>query len=197
MQRFAVIGAAVLVLGIAFWTTGVRVEAGEAKGPTPSERLVLLEHKMANLEKIVGVRLDDDTAIGHLISQQQEAMAKAEASSVVAVLMTIRSQLELYNVQHNGQYPDLARGWDQLVNGTDTAGRVFRSGETGRGVMGPYLNSPAINPFTGSSKVVADPNTIGEGVGWLYVKKTGEFKAVVPKSVAEVCRFSSVDVVVY
>src|SRR5262249_3312377 len=60
-----------------------------------------------------------------VIPQFTSASESAKGSNLLSQLQTIRSQLELYQVQHNGSYPTLAQlgtTWDVMVNKTDVTG---------------------------------------------------------------------------
>ena len=66
-----------------------------------------------------------------VIPQFSSASQAAQASSLVTQLQSVRSQLELYQLQHNGTYPSNAGDgtaagefWDQLTNYTDIDGGI-------------------------------------------------------------------------
>ena len=104
-----------------------------------------------------------------VIPQFTNASEQAKASSLVSQLQTIRSQLELYQVQHNGNYPTLAQLWDNMTLTTDVAGATTGSD------FGPYLQQDPNNMFTGSS-VAAAAEVAGNG--WIYTAATGAIAAV-------------------
>ena len=127
-----------------------------------------------------------------VIPQFTNASETAKASSLVSQLQTIRSQLELYQVQHNGNYPDLSAVptggttvWDLLTETTDVDGLL-----TGTD-FGPYLQKPPANPFitsTGGANIGVNAVTTGDApaytaVGWAYSSATGEIKANIPATV--------------
>ena len=116
-----------------------------------------------------------------VIPQFTSASESAKASSLTSQLQTIRSQLELYQVQHNGQYPDLSTNWDQMTKKTDVGGTV-----DGAGKYGPYLQQAPVNPFEETSAVSqADPMPAGAAdTGWVYDNVTGQAKAVISTSKA-------------
>ncbi len=127
-----------------------------------------------------------------VIPQFTSASETAKASSLVSQLQTIRSQLELYQVQHNGDYPDLSAVptggstvWDQLTETTDIDGALASTGTT----YGPYLQKPPVNPFEDSSAVIqagsgtALPAAAADS-GWVYNQTTGEIEAIVELSKA-------------
>ena len=117
-----------------------------------------------------------------VIPQFTTASDAARASSLVSQLQTIRSQLELYNVQHGGGYPDLAdvdgdgTMWDRMREETDATGAIAAGSP-----FGPYLQKAPANPFTSSSDVGA----LGAAAvtdGWAYDSATGEIRGVLPDS---------------
>ena len=86
-----------------------------------------------------------------VIPQFTSASETAKASSLTSQLQTIRSQLELYQVQHNGDYPALtATSWAPLTGTTNVSGAAATTGTT----YGPYLQKPPVNAFENSSTIV-------------------------------------------
>jgi len=123
-----------------------------------------------------------------VIPQFTSASETARKSSLVSQLQTIRSQLELYQVQHNGDYPTAAQMWTNLTSPTNVSGTVVAAGTVG--AYGPYLQQAPINPFTGTSTVAA-----GATGAWQYTAATGEIKAVVPAAKATELGLSTSDYV--
>ena len=122
-----------------------------------------------------------------VIPQFTSASESAKASSLVTQLQSLRSQLELYQLQHNGNYPSstTATFWDQLTEKTNIAGSTTIA--TGEKEYGPYLQKEIVNPFT-DSKVILPSTTEGgigeaeggsETNGFVYNSGTGEIKAVI------------------
>ncbi|MEM8737222.1 MAG: prepilin-type N-terminal cleavage/methylation domain-containing protein [Planctomycetota bacterium] len=122
-----------------------------------------------------------------VIPQFTSASEAAKASSLSTQLQSIRSQLQLYQIEHNGDYPDLSSNWDQITKTTSILG-VVDSG--GAGDYGPYLQKAPANPFyttTGNANTAV--NQAGDGTGsvaapghsttqgWSYSRDTGEIKA--------------------
>ena len=130
-----------------------------------------------------------------VIPQFTSASETAKASSLVSQLQTIRSQLELFQVQHNGNYPAQngvptiigagagGTNWDVMTTETD------ENGTTAAGApFGPYLQQPPANPFyTGDASTTVNDNTGGgdayAAVGWTYDTNTGEIKAMLPATI--------------
>ena len=197
MKYLTIVGTALLVICAMTWRANDTVAASQAKLKTAEQRLQELEMKVANLERVLGFQLDNEQAIYGMMNEREQVMAQAKSSSVTVALMTIRSQLELYQVQHQGKYPDLNGNWDQLTHGTDTHGRVYKTSGPDSNLFGPYLQDAPSNTFSNSSHVVTDPKKIGPGVGWYYKPETGELKAVVSIEVARANKLSQNDYVAY
>ena len=130
-----------------------------------------------------------------VIPQFTSASEAAKASSLVTQLQSLRSQIELYQLQHNGNYPgvnDAGTGlvssadfWADLTGTTDVDGKAATTGQT----YGPYLQKEITNPFEDVNTIVAD--TEGEldtgantDVAFVYNPLTGEIKAVVATATA-------------
>ena len=96
-----------------------------------------------------------------VIPQFTSASQDARKNSLTSQLQTLRSQLELYKLQHLDQLPsDLIGGtpaWTQFTSKTND------QGTTGTGTafpFGPYLQADPKNPLNGGSAVLvvgADP----------------------------------------
>jgi general secretion pathway protein G len=98
-----------------------------------------------------------------VIPQFTNASTDARKASLVSQLQTLRSQIQLFKLQHNDVLPDLvANQWAQMMSKTNLAGTVDT---TATGIYGPYLESQPLNPLN-SEKVVAA--AAGAGVGWIY-----------------------------
>ncbi|MEM6334053.1 MAG: prepilin-type N-terminal cleavage/methylation domain-containing protein [Planctomycetota bacterium] len=124
-----------------------------------------------------------------VIPQFTSASESAKASSLTTQLQSIRSQLELYQINHNGDYPDAGveaptgstGQWSALTETTDQSGDV--AGDD----FGPYLQKAPSNPFTNAAN-----NTVVDGLGgagnddtaWHYDPLTGDIQAVLPNATA-------------
>ena len=107
-----------------------------------------------------------------VIPQFTSASQLARASSLQSQLQTLRSQLELYQIQHNAVYPTLAQMWGNLTGQTDQAGAAGTD-------FGPYLQQNPVNPFTNGSGRAADNSS-----DWQYTAATGAIVAVVDATIA-------------
>jgi general secretion pathway protein G len=107
-----------------------------------------------------------------VIPQFTNASESAKVSSLISQLQTIRSQLELFQVQHNGNYPTLDDTW-AIMTSTSTAMETGPGAGTAGSKYGPYLQQPPINPFT---ETAAIGNTNADG--WDYTAASGQIKAI-------------------
>lgn len=120
-----------------------------------------------------------------VIPQFTNASQDARESSVVSQLQTLRSQVELYKLQHHEQYPTddgTAAGvwdWDLLTGKTDE----FADSTATTKNLGPYLQQIPINPLNSLSvvEVVAtDPDASFAPVatsGFVFSSETGKLWA--------------------
>lgn len=93
-----------------------------------------------------------------VIPQFTDASTDAKTSSLCADLQTVRSQIELYKIQHNDIPPTDAASFEaQMTAKTDVDGAVGTD-------YGPYLREIPVEPFT-------DDNTVSAAGadGWNYV----------------------------
>ncbi len=135
-----------------------------------------------------------------VIPQFTSASEAAKASSLVTQLQTLRSQLELYQLQHNGDYPEQATFWDQLTEKTDVFGATTGF-DADAATYGPYLQKVIVNPFTDSDVVVASTTAGGIGEaegaskdnGWIYNETTGQIKAVIDATKASAVNLDPAD----
>ncbi len=122
----------------------------------------------------------------------QGHIAKARESTAKDNLWAIRSQIELYKLQHKGITPGYVNG-----SGAPTALLELQftatTAETGAAspstvpsepyIYGPYVKRLPENSFNKLSNIVYVPEATafsaavdGTSSGWLYKKETGEFK---------------------
>src|SRR4051794_11770070 len=99
-----------------------------------------------------------------VIPQFTNASTDARKASMLSQLQTLRSQIQLFKLQHNDILPDLAGAgqWNQLIQKTNLAGAVDT---TATGLFGPYMESEPRNPLNTNKFVSAAP---GATVGWTY-----------------------------
>jgi general secretion pathway protein G len=116
-----------------------------------------------------------------VIPQFTNASQDARKSNLASQVQTLKSQIELYKLQHKDAVPDLENNWDKLVyysdiNG-DATGHLTQPDNTTVPPhnLGPYMQAAPTNPLTASSGVV---NGVGTGKadgthGWTFDPVTG------------------------
>ena len=123
-----------------------------------------------------------------VIPQFTQASTEAKTNSLCSDLQTLRSQIELYKVQHNDKAPALGTFHAQMTQTSDidgnTSGNKVRQGLF---VYGPYLERVPINPFndrtdadfTNQGSVLAGTAATagGDTASWVYNATTGEIWA--------------------
>ena len=117
-----------------------------------------------------------------VLPQFQNASGEAEASAIRQNLAVIRSQIELYRVQHTGQLP----GDNEVTFLARMTAQTDRDGNAGT-TYGPYIKgkfpeNPAgdINKKDKIEFANTAPNDAAlpaGGEGWWYNDTTGEFRA--------------------
>ncbi len=116
-----------------------------------------------------------------VIPQFTQASTEAKQNSLCSDLQTLRSQIELYKVQHNDTPPACATFTNQMIYCSTIGGVTNTSKQRDTTYnLGPYLERVPENPFNGLAtlRAVTDPCDAGGGTaGWAYVEVTGEIRA--------------------
>lgn len=107
-----------------------------------------------------------------VVPQFSDASTDARFSSLYTNLATVRGQVELYKLQHNGSYPTLANFSNQMTQKTDASGTVVAGGK-----YGPYMQSIPNNPFTTPAGNDVSNLAAAATRAWFFDETTGEFKA--------------------
>lgn len=121
----------------------------------------------------------------------QDHIARAKESAAKDSLRTVRSQIELYKMQHMAAPPGYVNGAGAPVEmvGLQLTGTTTQTGQASPSkvpvdpfLYGPYLKKLPANPFNKLSTIayVAQATAFSDAVdgtssGWLYKKETGEF----------------------
>jgi len=118
-----------------------------------------------------------------VIPQYSESSTHAKFSSLCTDLHTLRSQIELYKIQHNGFPPSFANFVAQMTTYTDIDGNT-NAAKTVVFYYGPYMQKVPVNQFnnrfdaTGIHGLLDNTGTIGDNVGsWEYYEATGVINA--------------------
>ena len=106
---------------------------------------------------------------------------QAKTSALLQNLATLRSQIELYKLDHRNHPPVLYEGTlPQLIRSTNGDGVPGEAGN--EHPYGPYLRTGVpVNPLTGCSIVMPTdafpPKAASGSSGWLYHQPTGQIAA--------------------
>ena len=120
-----------------------------------------------------------------VIPQFTEASTEAREASLVSDLQTMRSQIELYKIQHKDDLPGQGTGGATFVECmtkyTYVAGGLAVPQEPGNNVYGPYLQKIPTNPFNDEDSITeaaTDTSPVVAGdAGWFFNTTTGAWRA--------------------
>jgi general secretion pathway protein G len=108
-----------------------------------------------------------------VVPQFLSASALSRENAMGMDLQRIRTQLQIYKVQHGDTWPALSTFTEQLTQASNPRGDTATPGTAGYG-LGPYIREVPANPKVGTRDV-----GVG-GVGtsaWFYDETTGDFRA--------------------
>ncbi len=112
-----------------------------------------------------------------VIPQFTQASTEAKVSSSLTSLQSLRSQIELYKIQHNDHTPDadLFEECMTLCSDTDALEADDYEARTAANKsthpFGPYMQIVPLNPWN-NSRTVNVANDDGD-IGWIYDEDTG------------------------
>jgi general secretion pathway protein G len=107
-----------------------------------------------------------------VIPQFTNASNDARNNSVASTLQTLRSQIELYKIQHADQPPPAASFLVQMQNASNTTGTTVAGGTDATHTLGPYIQAAPVNPANGQSAVGA---AVATTVGWVYTVSGSQY----------------------
>jgi general secretion pathway protein G len=113
-----------------------------------------------------------------VIPQFTDASTQSKVSSCQTSLMSLRSQIELYKIQHNDVPPSptfVEATWiSQMTSYTDASGNVSPTDtKDATYKFGPYIQQVPVNPWNSSSTIVGG-GADALGAGWIYDETTGD-----------------------
>ena len=129
-----------------------------------------------------------------VIPQFTNAAQAANASSMRTQLQTLRSQLELYQIDHFGAFPTLAQlnadndgdgieDWQPLtqIHVVNADGTLNFTPAITDQTVGPYIRQAIRNPFADpqNRSTLAAPGTANVNTAFTYDENTGAVRAVV------------------
>ena len=125
-----------------------------------------------------------------VIPQFTNASQDARKNSLTSQLQTMRSQFELYKLQHKDQLPLVFQtdgtyssvdDWINMTTQTDADHVAFVQGTSTTGPFGPYLQAPPVNPLNNRFSMIVGTTDYNFGddspdatVGWVLNRTTGK-----------------------
>ncbi len=115
-----------------------------------------------------------------VIPQFSSASQEASLNSLKSDLQTVRSQIQLYKIQHLGELPT-DTNFEAWMMGYTTKANAWIGDDAvaaaTTGAQGPYLQKIPTNPWGGSGINAIVP-TDGTGQGWAYDSVLATFDAI-------------------
>jgi general secretion pathway protein G len=119
-----------------------------------------------------------------IIPQFASSTDDAKASSVKFNLHSLRTQIEMYKLQHNGTVPAINAGTlAGLIFASDVSGATGGTTTDATHPFGPYIQGGSMppNPYDGKNTVsqtaVFPPTATTAAGGWLYQTASGQIAA--------------------
>jgi len=116
-----------------------------------------------------------------VIPQFSAAGEEAKLSTLVSDLQTIRSQIQLYKLQHNSELPTKnGLTFEKAITRYTKADSTLAKPQApGDGVYGPYLHKIPKNAFNNSNVISTGTGTPSGDAssGWYFNITTGSFNA--------------------
>lgn len=124
-----------------------------------------------------------------VIPQFTDAATESKNSSLVSSLQTMRSQIELFKIQHNDNLPGWTAPADQAKWIADMTGYTLQDGTASTqgavGAVGPYMQKIPANPFLDGATAddvtlvtgATNPDPGDDSSGWNFNSDTGKFTA--------------------
>ena len=113
-----------------------------------------------------------------VIPQFTSASTEAKESALVSDLQAVRSQIELYKIQHNDNLPGTIPAGAVVDFVTSMTSKTNQDGVVGTDPAlgfryGPYMQSLPTNPFNDLNTVELDGTAGDDSAGWNFVTATG------------------------
>ncbi|MCS7034280.1 MAG: prepilin-type N-terminal cleavage/methylation domain-containing protein [Phycisphaerae bacterium] len=110
-----------------------------------------------------------------VIPQFTNASTEARQNSTRSQLQTLRSQIELYKLQHGDQLPNLIGGTDEPGSTVTHWSALTGTSTFGAGTFGPYLQQAPFNALNGNTNVVDGNGTApaSSACGFVYDYNSG------------------------
>jgi general secretion pathway protein G len=126
-----------------------------------------------------------------VIPQFTNASQDARKSNLASQCQTLKSQIELYKLQHHDTPPALQTDWTQFLQCTNDSGTLTNNANTAQSTtaypFGPYMQATPSNPLLPSAVATTVHDGVGAAAadgsaGWTYDKNTGVIHGVIAES---------------
>jgi len=111
-----------------------------------------------------------------VIPQFTQASNDARNNSLLSDLQTVRSQIQLYKVQHLDNFPTANISTELTLRSNQAGTTAALTADPNTYPLGPYLQKFPTNGYT-NSNAVNTTGTPSNTVGWCYSPATGVFQA--------------------
>ncbi len=101
-----------------------------------------------------------------VIPQFTNATSSSKISALQSTLQNLRTQIDVYKVQHSDTPPPLTSFWNLMTTWTDTTGNTTGTANSTSFPNGPYFSVSAVNPLNGNSGISSSASSTGDG--WYY-----------------------------
>jgi len=109
-----------------------------------------------------------------VIPQFTDASTQSKVSSCQTTLSSLRSQIELFKIQHNDTPPALATFAADMTTETEKDSAATAGDDSGNEV-GPYIQQVPFNPWSATTPQLVSDFAGGCNVeGWVYDETTGD-----------------------
>jgi len=114
------------------------------------------------------------------VSHPIPGTAQQRTDALMSLLQRLRTEIEMYKLQHTDMAPDFPRYpfWEQMARRTRGDGAI-----DGKGTFGPYIDRRPVNPMNGFTKVECAPRVPydyqagGQQIGYVFDTSTGRLLA--------------------
>lgn len=110
-----------------------------------------------------------------VVPQFTSATAETRENTIRMTLHRVRTQLQIYSEQHDGNFPELANFEDQMTQASNANGTTAEPGTTGY-PFGPYFRNLPINPNATTNQDSVGNGAVGTSA-WYYDESNGTFLA--------------------
>jgi prepilin-type N-terminal cleavage/methylation domain-containing protein len=110
------------------------------------------------------------------IPRMSRGASGAADSALAGNLAVLRNAIDLFQTEHGGLFPQVAKFESQLTTYTDDAGNPNAT-KSDVFIFGPYLRAIPPLPVGAKKGATGVDDTDGAGIGWIYDEASGSIRA--------------------